>query len=129
MWFEVCLYPSDRELDEPVSAISNPALCRCPFLITWTPLTEYYRNRGILDDISLEPRDCLELWKCMVEHQTEPYPVGNSLNPRNFLGEVAKKADVIKWETALKETLLQWMKDEDSPFPAICRGELEGAQP
>lgn len=55
----------------------------------------------------------------MVEHQTEPHFIGNSLDPCNFLGEVAKKADVVKWGAALKETLLQWMKDAESPFSAV----------
>lgn len=89
-------------------------------------LTQTVRNRGSLKDISLEPRDCFELWQCMAKYQTGRYLVDKSLDPHEFLGAVAKKADVVKWEAALKEVLLVWMKDPDSPF-AVLQQDLRSS--
>ena len=55
----------------------------------------------------------------MVKHQTKKYPVADFLQPGEFIAKVAKKADVVKWGTALKEVLRKWMKDVDSPFSAV----------
>ena len=55
----------------------------------------------------------------MVKHQTEQYPVKESLDPRTFVGEVAKKAEVMVWGAALKDILIKWMTDADSPFSAV----------
>ncbi|SPO02147.1 related to antiviral protein and putative helicase [Cephalotrichum gorgonifer] len=77
------------------------------------------RSRATLDDIGLEPRDCFELWQCMMKHQTESYPVGDALHPREFVDRIARKADVVAWGAALKDVLLTWMRDLDSPFSNV----------
>ncbi|KAJ0420584.1 hypothetical protein BJY00DRAFT_313002 [Aspergillus carlsbadensis] len=77
------------------------------------------RSRGLPDDLTLEPRDCLALWKSMVKHATTSYPVDGSLNPHTALPSIIKKADVIEWESKLKRTLRDWMNDSSSPFEKV----------
>ncbi|KAH8433897.1 putative DEAD/DEAH box helicase [Aspergillus melleus] len=77
------------------------------------------RSRGIPDDLTLEPRDCLELWRIMEKHKTDRFPVETGLSPANALPMVIAKSDVIRWETNLKSTLSSWMKDTKSPFDNV----------
>ncbi|KAI7914344.1 DEAD/DEAH box helicase [Pyricularia oryzae] len=81
------------------------------------------RNRGTLDDISLEARDCLKLWLSMRKHQTEAFPVADKLDPSQALPAIVKKADILCWEEDLKACLLPWMMDPESPFESV-RGDL-----
>ncbi|PHH67418.1 hypothetical protein CDD81_28 [Ophiocordyceps australis] len=81
-------------------------------------------TRGSIDDISLEPRDCLILWRCMSKHQTEEFEVPDSLDPEHVFNEMARKKDVNRWEKALKEMLLAWMKHPRSPFSAVRKDLL-----
>jgi hypothetical protein len=75
------------------------------------------RGRKMPEDLSLEPRDCHSLWRCMVEHQSSRFPVPAELNPQEALPPAfIRKADVYSWEQRLKETLSDWMLDPDSPF-------------
>ncbi|KAM0285639.1 hypothetical protein ACHAQH_001345 [Verticillium albo-atrum] len=83
-------------------------------------------NRGNLDDVSLEPRDCWTLWKCMDKHQTADFPVAKSLDPMSTLPEIIGKADILSWETGLKEVIQKWMATPGSPFDAV-RNELLGS--
>lgn len=77
------------------------------------------RSRGMPDDLSLEARDCLTLWRAMSRHQTEDFPVASHLNPEVALPKSVRKADVIEWESKLKSLLKKWMKDDTSPFPKV----------
>ncbi|KAI3391275.1 hypothetical protein diail_7634, partial [Diaporthe ilicicola] len=77
------------------------------------------RTRETLDDLTLEPRDCLLLWKSMAKHQTSDYPLDGELNPPTALPKVVRKADVAKYEASLKKTLHSWMFDRGSPFDAV----------
>lgn len=77
------------------------------------------RSRGMPDDLSLEARDCLLLWKAMSKHQTKAYPVASNLDPNVALPGTIKKADIIGWESELKTLLRQWMTDEASPFDKV----------
>ncbi|EJT80287.1 DEAD/DEAH box helicase [Gaeumannomyces tritici R3-111a-1] len=77
------------------------------------------RHRGRLDDINLEARDCLTLWRSMKKHETPEFPVGENLAPSKALPAIVKKADVTRWETDLKARLLDWMNQPDSPFAAV----------
>lgn len=78
------------------------------------------RSRGIPDDLSLEARDCLSLWKSMFRHQTPQYPVDISLNPStSSFPKLLAKVDVIKWEEGLKQLLKTWMDDNESPFDKV----------
>lgn len=76
------------------------------------------KSRGIPQDLSLEARDCLTLWKCMCLHQTEAFPVDQNLNP-DRMPQVLRKADIIEWEKKLKALLKSWMLQEESPFDKI----------
>ncbi|KAK2606810.1 hypothetical protein N8I77_005536 [Diaporthe amygdali] len=77
------------------------------------------RNRETLDDLTLEPRDCLSLWKSMAKHQNANYPLDKKLTPPTVFPKTAKKADVAKYEASLKKTLHSWMLDRGSPFEAV----------
>lgn len=80
-----------------------------------------------LKDINLEPRDCLNLWHCMVKYQNDDYPIDQGLDPKNFFSKLVKKSDVVRWEEALKKQLGLWMMDSQSPFDAI-RDDLRGGR-
>lgn len=79
------------------------------------------RSRGMPGDLSLEPRDCLLLWKAMTKYATDDFPIGDHLNPVKFFPVVVKKADVVEWETKLKDVLKEWMSNRDSPFEAVIQ--------
>ncbi|KAE8449822.1 hypothetical protein EG329_007299 [Mollisiaceae sp. DMI_Dod_QoI] len=95
------------------------------------------KTRGMPDDLALEPRDCLSLWKAMVKYQTDKYPVPESINPSKMLPQCIRKADIFAWEKAIKKVLLRWMADRNSPFDSVVRelsaikttGEAELVQP
>ncbi|KAL8684205.1 MAG: hypothetical protein Q9224_006521, partial [Gallowayella concinna] len=76
------------------------------------------KSRGIPQDLSLEARDCLVLWRCMCRFQTEDYPVDKELDPIH-LPKVIRKAHIIEWEKQLKRLLQSWMLREDSPFDRV----------
>jgi len=82
------------------------------------------KSRGMPEDFSLEPRDCLDLWKAMTRHQNEQYTVPAELSPEKALPAVARKADVLAWETGLKDVLRQWIRDDASPYDRVLE-ELE----
>ncbi|RGP72272.1 dead deah box helicase [Fusarium sporotrichioides] len=78
------------------------------------------RNRSVLDDVNLEARDCLRLWKHM--RKTFPatlLPEIAKLDPTNVLTEWIEKQHVIEWEKDLKAVLRRAMKMENSPFPDL----------
>lgn len=77
------------------------------------------RNRGTIQDLSLEPRDCLLLWKSMNKHQTGEFTLDPCLDPREVLPELVRKADVVRYETMLKDGLHSWMNHRGSPFEAV----------
>ncbi|KAF3921200.1 hypothetical protein ABW21_db0203485 [Orbilia brochopaga] len=81
------------------------------------------KHRALPDDLSLEPRDSLELYNCMKKHQTADFTVADNLQPSRFFQGVLKKVDVVKWEAALKKELEGWMANTESPFDAVM-GEL-----
>lgn len=77
------------------------------------------KSRGMPDDLALEPRDCLALWKAMVKYQTADYQVPESLHPEKALPPCVRKADIFAWEKNLKKVLLRWMADHKSPFDKV----------
>ncbi|EPS44371.1 hypothetical protein H072_1643 [Dactylellina haptotyla CBS 200.50] len=97
-----------QELDEPNFVAINPIS---------TLLDAKHRN--IPDDLSLEPRDCLELYASMMKHQAEDWTVNPDLNPSQCFDGVIGKVDVIKWEAALKRELGKWMAHPDSPYDRV----------
>jgi superfamily II RNA helicase len=79
------------------------------------------KSRGMPDDLALEPRDCLSLWKSMCKFQTREYKVSESLNPAKALPPCIRKADIFAWEKALKKLLLQWLADRNSPIDSVIQ--------
>jgi superfamily II RNA helicase len=77
------------------------------------------KSRGMPDDLALEPRDCLTLWKAMSKLQTSKYQVSESLSPSKALPPCIRKVDIFAWEKGLKTLLLQWMQDTNSPFDKV----------
>lgn len=82
------------------------------------------KSRGVPEDLALEPWDCLELYNAMKKHATTDYPVSDDLSPNVALPAVSRKADILKWERALKDLLKAWLADNGSPYDKIV-GELE----
>ncbi|KAL8857898.1 MAG: hypothetical protein Q9178_005517 [Gyalolechia marmorata] len=78
------------------------------------------KSRGIPQDLSLEARDCLTLWKSMCRHQTKAFPVDRTLDP-DHLPQVVRKAHIIEWEKQLKMLLKSWMLQEESPFDRVIK--------
>ncbi|OJJ96008.1 hypothetical protein ASPACDRAFT_1883217 [Aspergillus aculeatus ATCC 16872] len=85
------------------------------------------RSRGIPDDLSLEPRDCLKLWQAMVKNQTKEFALDASLSPSDMMPEIMTKADVFPFEARLKAVLASWMRDGKSPFDAVVQELSENA--
>jgi superfamily II RNA helicase len=96
-----------------------------PFLFIHPIASIVDRNRDTLNDASLEPKDCLSLWKAMKKHSNSEYAMPSSLDPDKALPDVVGKSDVVRWETALKDVLAEWMADSKSPFDAV-QEELRG---
>ncbi|KLU88174.1 DEAD/DEAH box helicase [Magnaporthiopsis poae ATCC 64411] len=90
-----------------------------PFVFVHPVAALVNRRRSTLDDLSLEARDCLTLWRSMKKHETSDFPIGENLNPSRALSAIVKKADVTRWETYLKACLLDWMNQPASPFLAV----------
>ncbi|KAF7874002.1 hypothetical protein EAF04_002674 [Stromatinia cepivora] len=78
-------------------------------------------SRGMPEDLALEPRDCLSLWKAMVKHQSKEYNVPESLNPEQTLPPCIRKADIFAWEKSLKKVLLQWMVECRPQFANVVK--------
>ncbi|KAM0740450.1 hypothetical protein ACQRIT_005634 [Beauveria bassiana] len=77
------------------------------------------RNRGTIEDVTLEPRDCLSLWRCMSRHQNEDYPIDDKLRPERSLPTIVTRSDVLKWGESLKKVLHEWIQDANSPFSTV----------
>ncbi|KAM0491235.1 hypothetical protein ACHAP8_010809 [Fusarium lateritium] len=91
-----------------------------PFYIISTVLKKAPKNRSVLDDVNLEARDCLTLWKHMRKTIPETLlPETAKLDPVNVLPEWIEKQHVIGWEKDLKVVLRRVMKMENSPFPDL----------
>ena len=84
-----------------------------------------HKYRGMPEDLTLEARDCLQLWKAMARHQSTSHPLPSALDPERSLPQVIHKSDTIQWEADLKDVLRQWMADSKSPFNQV-RKELGG---
>ncbi|TPX36142.1 hypothetical protein SmJEL517_g01613 [Synchytrium microbalum] len=68
------------------------------------------------EDLSLEPRDTLSLWKAMVKSGG---PMDAKLKPATFFAKTPSVAlkEVIVYEKDLKETLLSWLNDPKLQAP------------
>lgn len=77
------------------------------------------------EDLALEPRDCLSLYKAMTSVSDE---VDASLAPNVYFAKTPSIAirDVIKYENALKEVLISWREapnsmEPESPFQKVVK--------
>jgi len=106
-------------------AVSAPGLDGVASLADFHPVASLInKSRGMPDDLSLEGRDCLLLWRSMIKHQKPGFELDARLHPSKALGnDIIRKPDVIKWEGQLKAVLRAWMSKADSPFEAV-REEL-----
>ncbi|KAJ5987676.1 hypothetical protein N7522_011924 [Penicillium canescens] len=86
------------------------------------------RSRGMPDDLSFEPRDCLMLWKAMKKHETPEFLVDRSLDPTRCLPNIVRKADVVRWETKLKALLTEWIINNASPFNLVLNELTESTE-
>lgn len=77
------------------------------------------KSRGMPDDLALEPRDCLSLWKTMVKYETDGFKVPASLHPSKALPACIRKVDIFAWEKDLKIILQEWMSKDGSPFDKV----------
>ncbi|GFG16677.1 uncharacterized helicase C694.02 [Aspergillus udagawae] len=82
------------------------------------------KQRQIPEDLSLEPRDCYTLWRCMVKYSSADFPVPESLSPQLAVPSFIRRSDVYEWEAQLKELLSTWMQDCHSPFEMV-QSDLE----
>ncbi|KAL1860353.1 hypothetical protein Daus18300_009266 [Diaporthe australafricana] len=103
----------------PVPGLDDASETASRFFPIHPVATLVNRTRETLDDLTLEPRDCLLLWKSMAKHQNTDYPLEGELSPPTAFPKVARKADVAKYEASLKKTLHSWMLDRGSPFDAV----------
>lgn len=105
----------------PASAQLKPVgLDNCPEMSFVHPVTSLVdRSRGIPDDLDLEPRDCLSLWKAMNKHQTAEFPLDDALAPPKSKSTIIQKVDAISWQKELKAVLKVWMDDQKSPFVEV----------
>ncbi|KKY34635.1 putative dead deah box helicase [Diaporthe ampelina] len=103
----------------PVPGLDDESTSSSNFFPIHPVATLVNRNRESLDDLTLEPRDCLLLWKSMAKHQNAEYPLDRQLSPPHVFPKVATKPDVAKYEASLKKTLHAWMLDRNSPFDAV----------
>ncbi|KAK4895966.1 hypothetical protein LTR27_006137 [Elasticomyces elasticus] len=74
------------------------------------------RSRGVPEDLSLEPRDCLEIWNAMSKLQRKAHPIPAALDPANALPAVCRKVDILNWEKGIKDILRAWIADSSSPY-------------
>ncbi|WEW57644.1 DEAD-box helicase superfamily protein [Emydomyces testavorans] len=77
------------------------------------------RQREMPDDLTLEPRDCYFLWKAMVKHASDRFPVPAELHPHRALPSFIQRSDVFQWEAKLKRIFSNWMADDESPFELV----------
>jgi len=78
------------------------------------------RSRGIPEDLSLEARDCLELYNALKAVQTSKYSIAEDLGPKSLPKTITKR-HVIEWESKLKAVLRAWQQDPLSPFEQLVK--------
>lgn len=78
------------------------------------------RARTALDDLSLEARDCLHLWKSIKKVVSDEDIAKLEVpDPATILPETITKSDVLRWETELKQALRRIIERPDSAFQDI----------
>ncbi|ROW06607.1 hypothetical protein VMCG_04238 [Cytospora schulzeri] len=113
-----CLHPIERL---PVPGLDGGSDVASRFFYIHPVASLINRNRGTIQNLSLEPRDCLLLWRSMDKHQTSDFTLDPCLNPQQALPNIVRKADVARYEKMLKDGLNSWMNNHKSPFEAVRR--------
>ncbi|KFA45643.1 hypothetical protein S40293_08914 [Stachybotrys chartarum IBT 40293] len=85
------------------------------------------KDAGKLEDMSLEPRDCLQLWRAMESSESEAFPLKTKLIAQPSQNGLMK-SDVLAWEAKLKQQLHSWMTHPESPF-SRCQEILASKAP
>ncbi|KAK8139595.1 hypothetical protein PG984_000718 [Apiospora sp. TS-2023a] len=85
----------------------------------------FRRDHHALNDITLEPQDCLILWKAMVNAKVKNI---QSLDPLRIFSGLTSKAAVVEWETRLKHMLGHLMTTDKERFDQL-RSETLKTQP
>ena len=111
----------------PLPGLDSGSAEKSPFLPVHPIGSIVDRSRETLADTSLEPSDCLSLWNCMAKHQNDQYRVSKSLSPEESLPNPVTKSDIVLWESALKDTLSEWISDSKSPFQVV-QNDLRGTR-
>ncbi|KAK4226565.1 hypothetical protein QBC38DRAFT_480095 [Podospora fimiseda] len=111
----------------PLPGLDSEADYAAPFYFVHPIASIVEKSKETLGDTSLEPRDCLSLWKSMTHQQQDnDYTVEKSLNPEVSLPKLIQKSDVVGWEDGLKKQLGTWIQNPfASPFQKV-RQELLG---
>ncbi|KAG0641019.1 hypothetical protein HOY80DRAFT_902973 [Tuber brumale] len=81
-------------------------------------------KQGIPNDMSLEPKDCLQLYWAMSKCQTPECPLPRVLDFKEVFGtegKVITKAEVVKWEEDLKKVLHNWMEGAEPLFSEVAK--------
>jgi len=81
-------------------------------------------KQGIPNDMSLEPKDCLQLYWAMSKCQTPECLLPKALDFKEVFGtegRVITKAEVVEWEENLKQVLHNWMKDVEPVFTEVAK--------
>jgi superfamily II RNA helicase len=119
--------PADRPF-EGLSRSRHKGLLEPKFIQGLHPLhpitSLLSKQRQMPEDLSLEPRDCYTLWRCMVKYSSVDFPVPESLSPQLALPPFIRRSDVYEWEAQLKELLSTWMQESHSPFEMV-QSDLE----
>ncbi|KAI1287759.1 hypothetical protein F5Y03DRAFT_113782 [Xylaria venustula] len=105
----------------PVPGLDGPVHTSTNFQFIHPIATLVNRTSFDLEELSLEPRDALNLWRSMNKFQTQDFPLDDSLHPSRICSGVPKKSDGLEWTKKLKAILATWMQDKSSPLDKVCQ--------
>ncbi|KAI0432295.1 hypothetical protein F5Y09DRAFT_353772 [Xylaria sp. FL1042] len=109
-----------RGVHFPIPGLDSPNRISSNFQFIHPIATLANRTGVDLEELSLEPRDALTLWKSMNKFQTQRFPLDESLHPSRVCFGVPKKSDALVWTKRLKAILAAWAQDKTSPFDQVC---------
>lgn len=73
----------------------------------------FHRDHHALDDMSLEPQDCLTVWQAIIIAKVE---ASQSLDPRKVFSGLVSKAELVSWEKQLKKKLRCLLENYEERF-------------
>lgn len=103
-----------NDLEKHICWVKNNDICCDHFHPCAALTTDYIATYGFPSDLSLSPRESIQLYDMMFE-SWERWPRAQELCPENFIHLknkiVIKKSDFRKYEESLKVELINWIKD------------------